>query len=244
MSFSGAYQARFDEVVAPAISSVSYCGGKLAPLRVDLSKTGDSILTDIVDGIAHSALILADVSVIGRDSKTGQPYRNGNVMYEVGLALACRQPAEVLLLRDDRDSFLFDVSTVPHMNLDFSDPDAARERISSELQGRLNEVNKFHDARIALAVASLTAHERTLLEVFSKFDTTHHFALPTTNLHLISAMPRLLDKGLIRTVSITSEGHARFAWTELGYSLAKDLAKLVPREAPRPGPPKDAGSAA
>jgi hypothetical protein len=242
MSFSGVYQTRFDEVIAPAISSVSYRGGKLAALRVDLSKTGDSILTDIMDGIAHSALILADVSVTGRDSKTGQPYRNGNVMYEVGLALACRQPAEVLLLRDDRDGFLFDVSTVPHMNLDFSDATAARERIASELEGRLNEINNIHDARIALAVASLTAPERTLLEVFSKFDTTHHFALPTNNLHLISAMPRLLDKGLIRTVSITNEGHARFAWTELGYSLAKDVVKLVPREAPRAvSPPVVAG---
>jgi hypothetical protein len=119
------------------------------------------------------------------------------------------------------------------MNLDFSDAVAARERIAAEIQGRLSEVNKFHDARIALAVASLTAHERTLLEVFSKYDTTHHFALPTENLLLTSAMPRLLDKGLIRTVSITSEGYARFAWTELGYSLAKDVAKLIPREAPR-----------
>ncbi|MBE0549465.1 MAG: hypothetical protein IH627_17790 [Rubrivivax sp.] len=242
MSFAGVYQTRFDEVIAPAIASVSYRDSKLTPLRVDLTKTGDSILTDIMDGIAHSALILADVSVLGRDSKTGQPHRNGNVMYEVGLALACRQPAEVLLLRDDRDSFLFDVSTVPHMNLDFSDTDAAREKISAELRGRLNEVDKFHDARVALAVASLTAHEWALLDAFSKFDTTHHFSLPTKNVHLTSAMPRLLDKGLIRTVSITSEGYARFAWTELGYSLAKDVAKLVPRESPQAvSPPVEAG---
>ena len=239
MSFAGPYQVRFESVIAPAIESVTYRGNKLTPLRVDLSKTGDSILTDIADGIAHSALVLADVSVIGRDSKTGAPYRSGNVMYEVGLALACRQPGEVLLVRDDRDSFLFDVSTVPHMNLDFADATAARESIARELVARLNEVRKLHDARIALAVASLTANERMVLEVFSKVDLNHHFALPTKNLHLLlSAMPRLLDKGLLRTVSVTSGGDTRFALTELGYALAKNLEALVPRETP----PAAAGS--
>src|SRR6185503_19128027 len=79
MSFDEAYQQRFQHIVAPAIEAVTYRGSKLSPLRVDLSKTGDSILTDIVDGIAHSSMVLADVSVVGRDSKTGQPYRNGNV---------------------------------------------------------------------------------------------------------------------------------------------------------------------
>jgi hypothetical protein len=242
MSFAEAYRHRIEQIVAPAIEAVTYRGGKLSTLRVDLSKTGDSILTDIVDGIAHSAMILADVSVVGRDSKTGQPYRNGNVMYEVGLALACRQPAEVLLLRDDKDSFLFDVSTVPHMHLDFSDHESARRSITTEIEARLREINNFHDARIAIAVASMTAHERTLLEVFSKFDMTHHFALPTSNLHLISAMPRLLDKQLIRTVSITHEGHARFAWTELGRALANDIAKFIPREAVPPRPIANTGT--
>lgn len=75
------------------------------------------MLTDIMDGIAHSLMVLADVSTAGKDQNTGEPYRNGNVMYEVGLALACRQPAEVLLIRDDRDRFLFDVSTISPSNL-------------------------------------------------------------------------------------------------------------------------------
>lgn len=234
MSFAEAYRTRFEQVIAPAIAAVTHRGNQLAPLRVDLSKTGDSILTDIVDGIAHSALVLADVSVAGRDSKTGQPYRNGNVMYEVGLALACRQPTEVLLLRDDRDSFLFDVSTVPHMQVDFSEVEAARSCITDEIQARLREVNTLQDARLSIAVATMTAHERTLLEVFAQFDMTQKFALPTNNLHLLSAMPRLLDKQLLRTVSLTKEGAARFAWTEMGYALSRNITKLIPRELPPP----------
>ena len=109
MSFAPQYQHRFDTVIAPAINSIPLGTERLTACRVDLSKTGDSILTDIVDGIAHSQLVPADVSTIGKDSVTGTPYRNGNVMYEVGIALACRHPSEVLLVRDDEDKFPFTV---------------------------------------------------------------------------------------------------------------------------------------
>src|SRR5205823_3594933 len=81
MSFDPRYQSRFDNVISPAIRSILIDNIPLQPYRVDLSKTGDSILTEINNGIAHSRLILADVSTIGRDSSTGHTYRNSNVMY-------------------------------------------------------------------------------------------------------------------------------------------------------------------
>lgn len=90
MSFSELFKRRFTEVIEPAVQEVTYHGATLSASRVDLSKTGDSILTDIIDGIAHAVMVLADVSVVGNDAKTGESYRNGNVMYEVGLALAAR----------------------------------------------------------------------------------------------------------------------------------------------------------
>lgn len=132
MSFEDVYRSRFDSAIKPAIEAVDYGGQRLRAKRVDLSKTGDSILTDINDGIAHSVLVLADVSTVGHDSKTGVVYRNGNVMYEAGLALASRHSSEVLLIRDDKERFLFDVSTVPHMHLDFADSGAAAKALAQE----------------------------------------------------------------------------------------------------------------
>jgi hypothetical protein len=61
MSFAPQYQSRFDTVFVPAISSITYGSERLIAYRVDFSKTGDSIVTDIVDGIAHSQLVLTDV---------------------------------------------------------------------------------------------------------------------------------------------------------------------------------------
>src|SRR6478672_3376526 len=86
MQFGEPYDSRFKNIIEPAIEAVPYGKEKLKAKRVDVSKSGDSILTDIIDGIAHSLMVLADISTIGQDSKTGKHYRNGNVMYEVGLA--------------------------------------------------------------------------------------------------------------------------------------------------------------
>ena len=49
MTFDRRYTRRFENVIAPAISGVRMGQLVLEPLRVDISKTGDPILTEIID---------------------------------------------------------------------------------------------------------------------------------------------------------------------------------------------------
>ena len=66
MSFDSRYDTRYETVIRPAIEGAPLLGRVLKAFRVDMSRTGDSILTDIVEGIAHSQLVLVDLSVVGR----------------------------------------------------------------------------------------------------------------------------------------------------------------------------------
>lgn len=223
MSFAEEYRARYEKVIAPAISALSVNSIPLVPYRVDSSKSGDSILTDIMDGVAHSQIVLADVSSAGRDSKTGEPHRNGNVMYEVGLALACRQPAEVLLVRDDRDKFLFDVSTVPHMHIDFTDPGRARELLQTELLARLREQSYLNDTRVQLAVASLSNQEIQLLSELADLGPgqVRGWEVGGTVLSVYeAAIMRLLDKRLIALTGKFERGFPAYQPTPLGRIVA------------------------
>jgi hypothetical protein len=219
MSFAPQYQDRFDRVIAPAIRSLVVNDQKLEPYRVDISKSGDSILTEISDGIAHARLVLADVSTVGKDSVLGQPYRNGNVMYELGLALACRHTSEVLLVRDDRDDFLFDVSTIPHKTIDFTDTSTATEGLRNELLARLQEQSFHHDARVQLAIASLSAEELTLLKKMKNYDIKTVWGQEVKGLAnwYGVATGRLLDKGLIRLMGEFESLKPAFAFTPLGH---------------------------
>lgn len=219
--FAPDYQRRFDEVIAPAICSIQLPTGiVLQPYRVDISKSGDSILTDIMDGIAHSQLILADVSTIGNDSRTGLRYRNGNVMYEVGLALACRQSSEVLLVRDDEDKFLFDVSTIPHKKIDFTDVENAKDILSEELRERLKEQRYVNDSRVELAMAQLSPLDVLLLRQFAT-DPDQDYQITITPDNVVS-ISRLLDKQLIMTHNLSQAGGAvPYALTSFGKAVVE-----------------------
>lgn len=221
MSFAERYKSRFDEIIAPAISSIEFNGVQLRPYRVDISKSGDSILTEIINGIAHSQMVLADISSIGEDSITGHSYRNGNVMYEVGLALASRQPTEVLLIRDDDDKFLFDVSTIPHISIDFTDNDASRATLRDELIARLNERKFINDARVKLIISSLTSEECVQLKYCA--DKPHDEVMAKKiNPYNFAVLSRLFDKQLIRSVGENvDDGSVAFHLTPFGYEVAQ-----------------------
>jgi hypothetical protein len=222
MSFDTRYKARFENVIAPAIRDITFNGVALQPHRVDLSKSGDSILSEINDGIAHSRLVLADVSSVGKDSVTGYPYRNANVMYEVGLAMTCRQPHEVLLVRDDNDKFLFDVSTIPHKRIDFTNIDMARAELHDELLNRLKEDNHINDARVKKAISGLTGGEISLLKYIASLPPTCTWGRPIEgNVQEWVSIPRLLDKHLIYCSGEFEEGFPAYHATELGYIVAK-----------------------
>jgi hypothetical protein len=228
MSFDDTYKKRFDEVIAPAIQSIQVGNVNLKPYRVDNSKTGDSILTDIMDGIAHSQLILADVSSIGKDSKTGFPYRNANVMYEVGLALACRQSSEVLLVRDDEDKFLFDVSTVPHKKIDFTNKAKATSELVEELEARLKEQQYENDARIELAIAGLSQNDVRILQGYADVF-PNGFSQGQIELFSEMAFSRLLDKELIKVVAKSRpKGETVYVFTPLGSVVAQKVKSGLP----------------
>lgn len=222
MSFDKKYDARYEQVIKPAIESLTVGEQRLSAYRVDTSKTGDSILTDILNGIAHSQLVLADVSAVGHDSVTGRSYRNGNVMYEVGLALACRHSFEILLVRDDKERFLFDVSTVPHVDLNFNDADAAKI-LSDRLHERLKEQRFFQDARVERAYRQLSGEEVDLIRAMSKFARNVSWgSKPNTVAGPHDrATVRLIDKQVIAYDGMFENDHAAYQWTDLGWFVVQ-----------------------
>jgi hypothetical protein len=229
MTFSESYLPRYTRVIEPAVRRLAVNGLTLSAYRVDDSQTGDSVLTDILDGVAHSQFVLADVSVIGRDSVTGVPYRNANVLYEVGLALACRLPEEVLLIRDDREKFLFDVSTVPHLTVDFTDETTAQQTLADALADRLKAQAYARDARVRLALAGLTNSEIALLAelVKEQADGARGWNPGGTVLSVYEhATSRLLDKGVIKVVGVFEGGVPGYALTPLGRQVALEGMRL------------------
>jgi len=140
-----------------------------------------------------------------------------------------RQPEEVLLLRDDFDDFLFDVSTVPHMQVDFEDVDIARQRISTEIADRLRLQVYMKDARVERALRALIIEEFEVLESFRQYP---DFALcepnrGTVNFRWMIAIPRLLDKGVVELHGALDSKYPSYRLTDLGRAVNSKLAQHV-----------------
>lgn len=252
MSFDSRFDSRFADIIRPAIEAEPFSGRQLKAQRVDISKSGDSILTEIVTGIAHARLVLADVSVIDEGRYTQVPIRNANVMYEVGIALACRTPTEVVLVRDDTKALLFDLSTIPTLQIDFQDHDAAIKRLRSALADRLQEASLLNDSRVRQAVQCLTPNELHVLQVLSSLPSDRAQDLSHQNLGQLSmpdesGLSGLLGKGLAKAVAINSKtGNPFYKLTEVGRAVAGASARSLKRAEPDPAEvqvPRELGAA-
>lgn len=194
MSFDPVFKHRWEVVIEPTIQGLG-----LKPIRVDASTISDSILTQILRGISDSRLIFADITAV-----TG--LRNPNVMYEIGLAHAVRQPQEVLLFRSDDDPLDFDVA---HVKVNSYAPDTDVTNSKATVKKALTEAMSEVEQRKGIAVDKTTdALDPIALNLmldaredgngvihYPRLKTMRDFLI---NVPKILALSRLLELGVVK----------------------------------------------
>jgi len=217
MSFDERFRARWENVISPGIIDAG-----LEALRVDASRIGDSILTEILNGIRTSRLIFADISA----DEGG--VRNGNVMYEVGIAHAVRNPQEVVLFRSDGERLLFDLANI-RVNRYEPDTDSqmARRRVTEAVSEALREIDLTRNLAVQRAAESLDPDGLILVaEAASgviRPPESHTMKDVMNNIGTMISLPRLLDLGLI--ASVYTENEMLFRITPLGSAVSDEVGR-------------------
>jgi len=162
MSFDSRFNARWETVIQPAIKALTLNGKPLEPFRTDATVIGDSILTTLLSEISTARMIFCDLSTVA--AIDGHPVRNGNVMYELGLAHSTRLAQEVVVFRSDDDPLLFDVSNVRVNHYDPDNrPEEAVKLIKEAMIVAANEVALVRSLAVERAADSLDAAAQLLL---------------------------------------------------------------------------------
>jgi hypothetical protein len=140
MSFAPEFDVRWRRVIEPAIREEL----GLRPNRVDYNASGESVVYDILDGITHARLVLADITSSPMTDRRGEvwPQRNGNVMWELGIAHVTRLPDEVIVVRSDSDPSLFDLTQFRAFPYDPGDTVEARRILVSLASDRIKAVDQ------------------------------------------------------------------------------------------------------
>src|SRR5438874_2666843 len=135
---AGPFDKRFDDVLAPAITKTG-----LEPYRVDRD-TGVTIPIDAIEtGIREAAACVADITT-----------DNPNVWFELGYALACRQPVVLICSTQRVTRFPFDIQhrhIITYKTDSPSDFDVLRVELATRLQAALAKEAQV----LALAQATL-----------------------------------------------------------------------------------------
>ncbi len=201
MSFDKQFDARWEKVIARGIGAVQVNGVPLQPYRVDVRKVSDSILTEILGNISNCRLIFADVTAYTEIN--GRAIRNGNVMYEVGLAHAARLPEEVILFRSDDAPLLFDVANVRVNKYDpDNNPDTAVRQIGEAITEATKAVNFLRLSAVQRVTDSLDFECWSIL--ISTKDSLSPPMIRTMGEALggsarLNAISRLLALGILKT---------------------------------------------
>jgi len=206
MSFDPKFNDRWEKVIFPAASKLLVNNEPLEAHRVDLESKNDSLITEIVKNIAESRMIIGDVSTIGYlpiDGKTNKPIRNANVLYEVGLAHACRLPEEVILLRSDSDVLDFDISGVRVHRYNPNNIDESIEKVSGLMVNALKSIDDRKRISVENASRSVDVTMYYLLQESIRdipHPSTRTMGEVLGNSERVTAINRLLGLGMFETI--------------------------------------------
>lgn len=235
MSFSPEFEDTWTHIIEPAIRE----DVKLKPNRVDYNTSGESIIHDILDGIAHSRLILGDISCsLMRDLKGALwPQRNSNVMWEIGIAHVTRVPDEVILIRADDEPSIFDLTQFRAFPYNPSKRVESRALVARLCNDRLKSIDQFRKDYIERYARQMDhASWEILLAAWlaDGYKMTHVIAIhragvlvPLTRLLDIGAL--VADYGQMTTEMIQAEKYwpfaevVRYTLTPLGKALLDSI---------------------
>lgn len=214
MSFSAEFDPVWQNSIRPAIEEDLAGGGKFTAHRVDSTALSGSIVAEIYDGVAHASLVFADVSITSTGKWIGQ--RNGNAMYEVGLAMALRPETDLNLVKSDSSDLNFDLLQIRVHQYQQDQQAESRKKFGLLLQCAL-------DARKS-AAQLLAKHTWSRLDRDCLFLMSHHkdfkpFHMAQDATHdQRHAVIRLLELGIIRC-ECPAHGTYRYVWTDFGKAV-------------------------
>lgn len=221
MSFADEFRGVWQDIIQPAVEQDLAASG-LKARRVDVGRISGSIITEIMDGIAHAKIVLGEISTMSNGS------RNANVLYEVGLAHALRQPEEVVLIRKDDDRLNFDVAPIRVHRYSPEEIAGSRILIADTIRDCLREVDLTKGLKVEQAVESL---DDACLSLIEQLHTGPWFSLnqEQTMEQVLTGIPKrlavfkMLELGIVRSRAAMEQHRYAYHWTPFGKAV---IAKL------------------
>lgn len=215
MSFANEFNPVWNDAIRPAVETdLDGSGSHYVARRVDLTKISDSIHREILDGIAHATLVLADISVMQTGDWKGQ--RNGNVMFELGIAQTVRPATDLIVVKSDKDKITFDINHIRIQDYDRGNLAASRKLFADCMLEALKQRQLEKSLRAEMLRDRLDVDSMNLMVKFCPDGKDFkRFGMQKCSAEERRTAARLLDLGIIRCVT-PDERTYHYEWTDFG----------------------------
>lgn len=190
--------------------------------RVGIETEANSINDRIFDAIANSKMLIFDLS---NDTRTKEI--NNNVIYELGIANAIREPFDVVLIRKKTENKLKLPFDIQGLHINFFEDKITEEFIKEKIASAMQNQQWHKSKRISSAIESLDENGLFLMnQIGSRPRGYNHFNSPSLDYDKKISLLRLVDLGIIKFACVIwSRNGFEYAyhWTPFGYAVMKRL---------------------
>jgi hypothetical protein len=220
MPFHDSFDKKFKKTIIPCAKKV----GLNSAERVKENWEADSITDRIFDGIANSKLLLFDLSDDPKSPCQHSRHVNGNVLYELGIAMAIREPEDIILMKERSTTVIpFDISGI---NINFYDGELKNSWLTKVLEKSLTDQSWYKSKRVDAAAKSIDDIGLYIMcNIGCRPKGQNHFNTNGWKIEDKVSVLRLVDLGILMFASkIHSHGaeHA-YHWTPFGYEVMKHI---------------------
>ena len=215
MSFAKEFDGIWKHAIEPAIQKdLAESGQPYLARRVDISKISDSIHREILDGIGHATLVFFDISVMQTGAWKGQ--RNGNVMFEMGIAQTVRPATDLVVVRSDKREITFDINHIRIHRYDRNNLTAARRIFADCLRQALKQRELEKSLRTEMLRNRLDVDSMNLMvKICPDGKEFKAFSIDKYNADERRTATRLLDLDIFRCVT-PGPRYYYYEWTDFG----------------------------
>lgn len=191
--------------------------------RVKENQVADDITAKILNGIANSKTLLFDLS---DDPKSPCKYSrqpNGNVLYELGIAVAMREPEDILLIKEKSSSVIpFDISS---LTINEYEKSLKFGWLKDKLNKTLESQEWYRSRRVKAVARSIDSFGlKLMLSIYAQRPKgSEHFNDEKMRLQPEAklAILRLLDLGILWFATDKNGTEYAYHWTSFGKEVMK-----------------------
>lgn len=216
-----AFDSSIDERFS-LIDSIAKELGFEKAFKVGLDSEANSINDKIFDAIANSKMLIFDLSDDDRKN-----YINHNVIYELGIAQAIREPSDIIIIRKKTEEPIKLPFDIQGININFFENQLTKEFLKSKLDDSIKNQEWHKSKRVKVAAESLDENGLMLMSnIGIRPKGFNHFNSSGLNIRQKDSLLRLIDLGIVKFAYAIEQGkwvEYAYHWTSFGYEVMKHV---------------------